>query len=61
MDNLEHGWLRRRLFDNRVGKVVGYCEWCGEPIREDDNFKKIDGDLICQDCNEARFEQYDRE
>lgn len=62
MDNLEHGWLVSRLFECKgKGEIIGYCDWCDEPIREDDNFVKIDGLIVCQHCNEARYEQLERE
>ena len=59
-DNLEHGWLMSKE-DEYHGEIVGYCEDCCKPIYEDENFVKIDGVILCQDCNERFMEMQERE
>lgn len=55
-DNLEHGWLIGGSRETK-GEIVGYCEECCEPIYEYENFTKVDGVLICQRCNERKYEK----
>lgn len=60
-DNLEHGWLLRAEKEDYKGEIVGYCECCDEPIYEYENYDKVDGVLICQNCVEAKYEREERE
>ena len=48
-------------WDETKKEPICFCSWCGEPISDETKIWKVRKDLICQSCNESRFEQFDRE
>jgi hypothetical protein len=35
--------------DEREPEVVGYCEYCGDPLHEDEELTLCEGDVYCDD------------
>ena len=33
------------------------CDWCGEPITNENDIYKVRGDYICRDCLERMYEE----
>lgn len=50
MENLEHGWLVND--DCYTNEFVGYCEDCGKPLYENDDYEMSCRKVYCRDCAE---------
>lgn len=44
--------LCKEDWENRTAEIIGYCECCGEPIKENEDYKNDCGTLLCSNCLE---------
>jgi hypothetical protein len=43
----------------RQSKIIGYCDYCKDPVLDTDNFRGRNGSIIHEDCYKQKHTYYD--
>lgn len=45
------GLCREESFGKYDSELIGYCECCGEPVYQNDDYVNFDGIILCDTCH----------